>query len=58
MDTLTGIAVQIHLITETFGFSNKFFKKWLLCLLFSCGEIFAFLTFSPISQDKFRYEAS
>ena len=25
---------EFHLSTETFGFSNKFFKKYLLCLLF------------------------
>ena len=30
---------EFHLSTETFGFSNKFLKKWLLCVLF-CSLVF------------------
>ena len=30
---------EFHLSTETFGFSNKFLKKWLLCALF-CSSVF------------------
>ena len=30
---------EFHLSTETFGFSNKFFKKQLLCVLF-CSSVF------------------
>ena len=30
---------EFHLSTETFGFSNKFFKKKLLCVLF-CSSVF------------------
>ena len=30
---------EFHLSTETFGFSNKFFKKKLMCVLF-CSSVF------------------
>ena len=30
---------EFHLSTETFGFSNKFFKKQILCVLF-CSSVF------------------
>ena len=33
----TGIS-EFHLSTETFGFSNKFFKKYLLCIHNSRSE--------------------
>ena len=34
-----AVISEFHLSTETFEFSNKFFKKYLLCVLY-CSSVF------------------
>ena len=40
---------EFHLSTGTFGFSNNFFKKWLLCLLFC---LCSFITYSSSKNGR------